>query len=228
MADYEVKEKPEFLATTRKLETTDRAHADLFNDLYQKLFNNDNYLKEDNDKKVNKKDGDITETQVSVIEESTESFPVPMSGDKTKGLWGKLKKWQQDCLAKFGNYVLTSMITNQHVNSTSNIPSSALVYLMQQGVTQLNRDIGVLNTKHEMNISSEILAYTTLSIDDAVKAWFASGLMPNGICLRLINHNAGVALMIAYKVSDYYGAAIYFGYGIDGIKLIRHAGGAWS
>ncbi len=86
----------------------------------------------------------------------------------------------------------------------------------------------MLNTKHEMNISSEILAYTTLSIDDAVKAWFASGLMPNGICLRLINHNAGVALMIAYKVSDYYGAAIYFGYGIDGIKLIRHAGGAWS
>lgn len=86
----------------------------------------------------------------------------------------------------------------------------------------------MLNTKHEMNISSEILAYTTLSIDDAVKAWFASGLMPNSICLRLINHNAGVALMIAYKVSDYYGAAIYFGYGIDGIKLIRHAGGAWS
>lgn len=102
MADYEVKKTPEFTTTARKLETTDRAHADLFNDLYQKLFNNDNYLKEDNDKKVNKKDGDITETQVSVIEESTESFPVPMSGDKTKTLWGKLKKWQQDCLAKFG------------------------------------------------------------------------------------------------------------------------------
>lgn len=94
--------------------------------------------------------------------------------------------------------------------------------------TELNMDFGELNAKHEKNISSEILAYTTLSIDDAVKAWFASGLMPNSICLRLINHETGIALMIAYKVSDYYGAVIYFGYGIDGIKLIRHANGAWS
>ena len=49
--------------------------------------------------------------------------------------------------------MLTSMITNQHVNSTSNIPSSALVYLMQQGVTQLNRDFGELNN----NLGSVIL-----------------------------------------------------------------------
>lgn len=70
--------------------------------------------------------------------------------------------------------------------------------------------------------------YTDLSISDAIKTWFASELMPNNICLRLINHNIGIALVIAYKVSHYHGAVIYFGYGIDGIKLIRHTNGAWS
>lgn len=54
------------------------------------------------DDKVDKMGGDTSETAVSVINESTDAFPVPMSGDKTKTLWGKLKKWQQDCLAKFG------------------------------------------------------------------------------------------------------------------------------
>ena len=85
----------------------------------------------------------------------------------------------------------------------------------------------VLSSKYEINVSSTLLMYTDLSIDDAVKAWFASSRMPNDICLRLINHNTGVALVIAYKISDHYGAAIYFGYGIDGIKLIRHIKGAW-
>ena len=145
MADYEVKKAPEFTATARKLETTDRAHADLFNDLYQKLFDNDSYLKNDSSNKLDADNGDIANTQVSEFEESSEALPVPVAGDKEKTLWGKLKKWQQDCLAKFGNYVLTSMITNQHLNDTNRIPTSALVYLMQQSITQLNRDFGMFS-----------------------------------------------------------------------------------
>ena len=90
----------------------------------------------------------------------------------------------------------------------------------------------MLGAKHEMNISSEIRAYMTLNVEDAVKAWFESDLTSNNICLRLINHNTGVALVIAFKVFDAYGvahgAAIYFGYGIEGIKLIRLYRGAWS
>ena len=91
-------------------------------------------------------DGDVAENNVSILEETQESFPQPQAGDKQKTLWGKIKKWQQDCLAKFGNYVLTSMITNQHLNSTSNIPTSALVYLMQQAIQQNQSAINVLNT----------------------------------------------------------------------------------
>ena len=91
-------------------------------------------------KKVSIQGGDTADTVVSSLIDSTESFPQPTAGDSQKTLWGKVKKWQQDCITKFGNYVLTSMITNQHLNSTSNIPTSALVYLMQQALTQLNSD----------------------------------------------------------------------------------------
>lgn len=228
MNNCEIKSPPVFSQEIPKWDRNTYADGNAMGAVVEQLFNNTVYNKEELKEKVDTEGGDISETQVSVLDESTEAFPVPMSGDKAKGLWGKLKKWQQDCLAKFGNYVLTSMITNQHVNSTSNIPSSALVYLMQQGVTQLNRDIAALNTKHEINISPTLLMYTDLSISDAIKTWFASELMPNNICLRLINHNIGIALVIAYKVSHYHGAVIYFGYGIDGIKLIRHTNGAWS
>lgn len=114
-------------------------------------------LMELDNRKVSIRGGDISDTVVSSLEDHTEAFPVPMPGDKTKGLWGKLKKWQQDCLAKFGNYVLTSMITNQHLNDTNHIPSSALVYLMQQAITQLNMDIGELNSQTRDMHSAETL-----------------------------------------------------------------------
>ena len=103
------------------------------------------WLKSLKDDKVDKKGGDTADTVVSGLTDSTASFPQPTAGDSQKTLWGKVKKWQQDCITKFGNYVLTSMITNQHLNSTSNIPTSALVYLMQQALTQLNSDITLHN-----------------------------------------------------------------------------------
>ncbi len=145
MNNCEIKTPRVFSQEIPKWDRNTYADGNAMGAVVEQLFNNTVYNKEELKEKVDTEGGDISETQVSVIDESTETFPVPMSGDKAKGLWGKLKKWQQDCLAKFGNYVLTSMITNQHVNSTSNIPSSALVYLMQQGITQLNRDLATKN-----------------------------------------------------------------------------------
>lgn len=86
----------------------------------------------------------------------------------------------------------------------------------------------VRNTKLKMYISEDILIYTAMTVEAAIQAWFESEAMPNSICLRLINYNSGVAQVIAYKYSNYYGAVIYFGYGIDGIKLLKHTNGAWS
>lgn len=150
MNNCEIKSPPVFSQEIPKWDRNTYADGNAMGAVIEQLFNNTVYNKEELKAKTDAEGGDISETQVSVIDESTESFPVPMPEDKTKGLWGKLKKWQQDCLAKFGNYVLTSMITNQHVNSTENIPSSALVYLMQQGITQLNRDLAGKNPRIEL------------------------------------------------------------------------------
>ncbi len=98
-------------------------------------------------KKVTAAGGDIANTIVSAIDASTASFPVPAAKDKPRTLWGKVKKWQEDCIAKFGNYVLKSMISSQQINDSSKVPSSALAYLMQQAITENANDISVLNTK---------------------------------------------------------------------------------
>lgn len=45
MADFEIKSPPEFVQALRKLETTDRGHADIFNAMFSVLLNNDAYLK---------------------------------------------------------------------------------------------------------------------------------------------------------------------------------------
>lgn len=44
--DYNV-DNPVFKGTMRKLERSDRGNADLFNEVYQQLFENDNVLKSD-------------------------------------------------------------------------------------------------------------------------------------------------------------------------------------
>lgn len=108
------------------------------------------------DDKIDSSGGDTAETVVSEIKESAEVFPIPAAKDDQKTLWGKVKKWQQDCLTKFGNYVLASMITNQHLNDTNRIPTSALVYLMQQSITQLNSDLSYRLHVDEIRISTHV------------------------------------------------------------------------
>ena len=93
------------------------------------------------EKKVTASGGDISNTKLATLAASSTSFPVPAAGDAPKTLWGKVKKWQQDCLAKFANYVLTSAITNQYLNDTSKIPTAALMYLLKQEVNGLNSDL---------------------------------------------------------------------------------------
>jgi len=51
MADFPVTENPQFSATMRQISTSDRGHAETFNPLYQKLLDNDNYLKDDIEQK---------------------------------------------------------------------------------------------------------------------------------------------------------------------------------
>ena len=51
MADFPVTESPVFSSTMEQITTQDRGHPDTFNPRYQTLLDNDNYLKEDLEKK---------------------------------------------------------------------------------------------------------------------------------------------------------------------------------
>jgi len=51
LANHKIKDPKEFSTELRKLEISDPAHADTFNPLYEKLINNDVYLKQEVDKK---------------------------------------------------------------------------------------------------------------------------------------------------------------------------------
>lgn len=110
-------------------------------------------------KKVTAAGGDIANTIISAIDASTASFPVPAAKDKPRTFLGKIKKWQEDCIAKFGNYVLKSMISSQQINDSSKVPSSALAYLMQQAITENANDISVLNTNLDSRVVIGDLVY---------------------------------------------------------------------
>ena len=155
MADFEVKKKPEFSSTARKLETTDRAHADLFNDLYQKMFDNDNYLKQNVESKAEKDGGDIANTKVSEFAEETEQFPVPDPGEASKTLWGKMKKFVEDFKAWCTGVCLIGHIVNNCTSTANNLPlaaaqGKALMDLYTQLYSDLQTaksDVGTLDQK---------------------------------------------------------------------------------
>ena len=56
MENFNIQENPELTEELRKLKTTDPAHADVFNTLFEKLLNNDIYLNRLADAMVKKED----------------------------------------------------------------------------------------------------------------------------------------------------------------------------
>lgn len=99
MADFEIPEEPEYNRNIRRFETTDPAHADLFNAVAQTLINNDEFLKrtvEQQKETVLEKTGDAGDTTVTFTsgdtenpEDWTEITPVE-SGEKQSSLWRKV------------------------------------------------------------------------------------------------------------------------------------------
>ena len=200
----------------KKPEGTDPVDIQDFND-------NADILDAELNKKADSAGGDISNMTIKALEEPAGTqFPVPEAGETSKSFLGKIRKFMNDFKSWNTGVCMIGQIVNNCVTNNDKLPLSAA-----QGKVLMDL-YSVLNTKIDLKIPSETLSYTNLSATNAVKAWFASASMPNGVCLRLINHSTGIILAIAYKVSDYYGAIVYFGYGIDGIQLIRHINGAWS
>lgn len=155
MADFEVKKKPEFSSTARKLETTDRAHADLFNGLYQKMFDNDNYLKQNVESKAEKDGGDIANTKVSEFVAETEQFPVPVPGEAPKTLWGKMKKFVEDFKAWCTGVCLIGHIVNNCTSTASNMPlAAAQGNVLMDLYTQLYSDLQTNKKQISIDITS--------------------------------------------------------------------------
>lgn len=95
--------------------------------------------------KVSSNGGDVSDTVINTIEEeTTQKFPIISPKDTIKKAIGKLKKWQTDMVADMGNYVLKSMIANQQINDQNKVPSSALVYVMNQQISKLNEEVAPL------------------------------------------------------------------------------------
>ena len=142
MADFEVKESPEFLNTKRKLETTDRAHANLFNDLYQSLFDNDNYLNEEVKRRIEQEGGDIANTKVSEFAAASGDFPVPEEGESSKTLWGKMKKFVEDFKNWNKGVCMIGQIVNNCTSDAANLPLAAKQGKELMGLyTQLNEEL---------------------------------------------------------------------------------------
>lgn len=159
--------------------------------------------------KVTKSGGDIADTVVSAIDASSDSFPVLKENSKPRKFLGQINKWFSDCLTKFGNYILTTAISNQQINSTTNVPSSALAYLMQQAIVANQNSIGVLNTKLE-----KIVFGTYISVPD------------NGLIIIPANGIAdGMALAINgdYEADDsFYVVGVWTDNNIIKVKLSKN------
>ena len=64
MANFEIPENPEYIEEIRKFETTDPAHAELFNNVIKSLINNETFLKkvaEQQLRMINQNNLEITE-----------------------------------------------------------------------------------------------------------------------------------------------------------------------
>ena len=167
--------------------------------------------------KVTKSGGDIADTVVSAIDASSDSFPVLKENSKPRKFLGQINKWFSDCLTKFGNYILTTAISNQQINSTTNVPSSALAYLMQQAIVANQNSIGVLNTNVTdlQNRTAKFCSYYTASESDTVisalgDVWAG---IPDNSCFQLFFVWHGqVASIIGSKATAYYGQMTVEGY----------------
>lgn len=128
----------------RKLETSDKAHAGVFNDVFQKLVNNGAFLKRD---KVSGEGGDVSGTVVEAMEAASGEFPVPMEGDTSGRLWGKMKKFCGDFNNMKAGLLTVGKIVNDAKTNNPELPvSAAVAYELGKEVERVSGEVSVLNT----------------------------------------------------------------------------------
>ena len=107
--------------------------------------------------KLDKTNGDASDTKVATFAESEDSFPSPTAGDTTKTLWGKVKKFVEDFKAWNKGVLLLGQLVNDKATNNAKLPvSAAVAYDLQQ-------QINVQNTTHQ-NLSKDA-ARKSVSVD---------------------------------------------------------------
>lgn len=175
MADFEIPEEPEYNRNIRRFETTDPAHADLFNAVAQTLINNDEFLKrtvEQQKETVLEKTGDAGDTTVTFTsgdtenpEDWTEITPVE-SGEKQSSLWQKISLF-----AKNLRYLWK-------LCGTSDI-SGVADGTLTGAVSKLNTDLQYKDISNEISTQNNYTAWCTAFIENGMV--FISGVIPKGI-----------------------------------------------
>ena len=103
--------------------------------------------------------------------------------------------------AQLANYVTKAMMSNEQVNDNDHVPTSSLVYNMNEDITQLNSDkIPYVNYR----------ATAGTNIDDAIKAGLDSTNQQTACILRVYIPSTAV-----YVLSVGYNSGIYSAYGIQ-------------
>lgn len=93
MANFEIPDTPEYSGAMRKLESTDKATAELFNGMFEQLLENGAYLQKESKKNgENKldKNGNASDTTVAFSKAS--ELAEPVSGGKLSTLFGVIAK----------------------------------------------------------------------------------------------------------------------------------------
>ena len=110
-----------------------------------------------------------------------------------------LKRISQSSLLK------TSAISTTHVNSTTNVPSSSLVYSMNQAITTLNNNLGYNYSYDGVKTFNEV--YSNMSFQSTILFEIAGGsTIANE--LNYPNHSDFGATIFAWKVRTWRGGAI--------------------
>lgn len=207
MADFEIPEEPEYNRNIRRFETTDPAHADLFNAVAQTLINNDEFLKrtvEQQKETVLEKTGDAGDTTVTFTsgdtenpEDWTEITPVE-SGEKQSSLWQKISLF-----AKNLRYLWK-------LCGTSDI-SGVADGTLTGAVSKLNTDLqGVSGLKF---IDFGRYDYYTMSIDDCIKDIFSKIPLEDQYTYfgRFVRGQEYKVIVQSYPYRTY-GSVLLFGY----------------
>lgn len=109
--------------------------------------------------------------------------------------------------------------TDDKIGDTSDLPGDAENVV--SALVSLNSDL-------QEKIPDQLELQTSLTAENAVKAWYQNLSIENGIRMQMINHDTSVVLAIAYVYSTNYGAVLYFGHSVDGIKTINYINGSWT